>query len=49
VTEIDDPGLASIAAPAWRLLAQPCVPPNSINTDKTLARSDPTFPPFKGR
>jgi hypothetical protein len=31
VTEIDDPGLASIAAPAWRLLAQPCVPPNSID------------------
>ena len=31
VTEINDPGLASIAAPAWRLLAQPCVPPNSID------------------
>src|SRR6185295_4185097 len=41
VTEIDDPGLASIAAPAWRLLAQPCVPPNSIDLDKTFARSRP--------
>jgi hypothetical protein len=31
VTEIDDPGLTSIAASAWRPLAQPCVPPNSID------------------
>ena len=49
VTEIDDPGLASIAAPAWRPLAQPCVPPNSIDI-----RQDPrpiqthVFVPFKG-
>ena len=41
VTEINDPDLASIAAPAWRLLAQPCVPPNSINIRQDLARSRP--------
>ncbi len=47
VTEIDDPDLAPIAASALRLLAQPCVPPNSINIDKTsYTYPDFAFPPF---
>ena len=49
VTEIDDPGLASIAAPAWRLLAQPCVPPNSINIRQDLRPIQTLrFRPFEG-
>ena len=50
VTEIDDPDLAPIAASALRLLAQPCVPPNSINIDKTShAIQTLHFRPFEGR
>jgi hypothetical protein len=49
VTEIDDPGLASIAAPAWRLLAQPCIPPNSIDIRQDPRPiQTPCFRPFKG-
>ena len=49
VTEIDDPDLASIAAPAWRLLAQPCVPPNSINIRQDPRPiQTPRFRPFEG-
>src|SRR6202035_6123775 len=48
VTKINDPGLASITAPAWHPVAQPSVPPSSINIRLDLTSSLARVRPLKG-